>query len=183
MSKDLQEKQRKRREQGLCPGCGERPPAPNRRRCQACTEYGRQYYKTKSPTLRARRLANGLCANCGARPPREDRKTCSPCYDAVTRWREKNRDQHLANKRNWRGSYDPVLRQDVLLAYGSSCACCGETRDPFLTIDHINGDSPEGPKKFRGSVLYAWLRKNGFPAGYRILCCNCNFATRYRDPC
>jgi hypothetical protein len=48
-----------------------------------------------------------------------------------------------------------------------SCACpgCQEHHIEFLTIDHING-----------GVLYRWLKKNGYPPGFRVLCYNCNNA-------
>jgi hypothetical protein len=53
------------------------------------------------------------------------------------------------------------------------CVCCGENHIRFLTVDHING----GGRKHRESMtcrFNAWLKKNGFPSGYQILCYNCN---------
>jgi hypothetical protein len=53
------------------------------------------------------------------------------------------------------------------------CPGCTETHLEFLSIDHING----GGRKHRLSIgggIYAWLRKNNYPDGFRVLCHNCN---------
>lgn len=67
----------------------------------------------------------------------------------------------------------------MLVAYGGSCACCGETESVFLTIDHIGEDGGgrnryrDGP--FRSSdQFYGWLIKASFPPEFRLLCFNCN---------
>ncbi len=88
------------------------------------------------------------------------------------------------------------LRHDALVAYGGehpkcSCPGCGEDRLPFLCIDHVNGDGAAHRKSLRGpntkgnpggGAMYRWLKKNGYPAGFRVLCYNCNFA-RGKGPC
>jgi hypothetical protein len=52
------------------------------------------------------------------------------------------------------------------------CACCGESRIEFLTIDH-HGIAPD--KRHRsGDNLYRWLIRSNFPEGFRVLCMNCN---------
>lgn len=84
-----------------------------------------------------------------------------------------------------------ALRLEVLSRYGGSCACCGEEREPFLSIDHINGDGAEHRRaicgdwsKGSGSRVYRWLKANGFPAdGFRVLCHNCNMARAMRGEC
>ena len=62
------------------------------------------------------------------------------------------------------------------------CACCGEARMGFLTVDHINGGG-NAHKREIGSKLYSLLRKSGFPSGYRILCFNCNIASGLYGRC
>lgn len=65
-------------------------------------------------------------------------------------------------------------------AYGNKCACCGESELAFLAIDHVD----DGGNTHRRDVVrsksspnfVAWLRRNGFPAGFQILCFNCNQA-------
>lgn len=72
-------------------------------------------------------------------------------------------------------------KQTVLRYYGEECACCGETRYPFLTIDHINGGGKRHRDeiKRKGNTFYTWLVQNNFPPGFRTLCWNCNRAYFY----
>jgi hypothetical protein len=65
-------------------------------------------------------------------------------------------------------------------AYGGYvCVCCGETRWQFLCIDHVNNDGHEHRKTVgRGGNIYRWLIVNGFPAGFQVLCFNCNQGRR-----
>lgn len=68
------------------------------------------------------------------------------------------------------------LRLEVLSYYGGSpprCACCGETQYEFLSIDHENGGGGKHRRETKGSI-YRWLKRNGFPSGYRVLCHCCN---------
>jgi len=67
-------------------------------------------------------------------------------------------------------------RDDAFNTYGGYiCVCCGETIPKFLTIDHINGITSQDRKAPRaGWVFYQWLRKQGYPFGYQVLCFNCN---------
>lgn len=84
------------------------------------------------------------------------------------------------------------LRDQMLEAYGRKCACCGEAGEGFLTLDHFGEyrgvPEPERPgmyqRNYRGSYEYLRLRKMGWPKdGLRILCMNCNWATRRDRPC
>ncbi len=74
----------------------------------------------------------------------------------------------------------------VLEHYGHVCACCGEPRIEFLTVDHIAGGgsahrltlgkprASDGRANLGGGTMYRWLIRNNYPDGYRILCWNCN---------
>ena len=74
-------------------------------------------------------------------------------------------------------------KSQALAAYGGAiCACCGETEHAFLTIDHVGGGGRQHRAEIRTS-LYRWLRLNNYPSGFRVLCMNCNFATRFGRPC
>lgn len=70
------------------------------------------------------------------------------------------------------------LRSRIIAAYGGLCACCKEDNPEFLTVDHINGNGNMHCKLTgKGSGLYYWLQRNGFPHdNYRLLCYNCNMA-------
>lgn len=76
------------------------------------------------------------------------------------------------------------LRDEVIAGYGGKCSCCGETNPLFLTIDHVDGKVPGEPMKvFRGrttvrpangAAMFNFIKKNEYPAGYRVMCFNCN---------
>lgn len=77
------------------------------------------------------------------------------------------------------------LKNRVHQGFGSRCSCCGVTNPEFLTIDHINRDGKEHRKRVGSGIgLYRAIIKEGFPKDkYRLLCWNCNEATRYGRPC
>jgi hypothetical protein len=73
------------------------------------------------------------------------------------------------------------VRLEVLTHYSRGipqCACCGETTVAFLAIDHIDGGGNEHRAEIgtAANSFATWLRRNGFPEGYRVLCHNCNQA-------
>jgi hypothetical protein len=88
------------------------------------------------------------------------------------------RDKRLAESRQ--SHYR--IRLDVLQHYGGNppkCACCGEANLSFLTIDHINGGGVQHRKTIHvrsGTGFFCWLRRNGYPEGFQVLCFNCNHA-------
>lgn len=56
---------------------------------------------------------------------------------------------------------------------------CSDIR--CLTIDHINGGGTKEREKNKipsGQAFYTWLKKNGYPDGYQVLCMNCQFIKR-----
>lgn len=66
------------------------------------------------------------------------------------------------------------------------CVGCTETHIEFLTIDHVKGDGAAHRKETglrTGSDTYAWLRRNNFPAGFRVLCFNCNASEGFHGYC
>jgi hypothetical protein len=73
-------------------------------------------------------------------------------------------------------------RKSCILHYSNgsnACACCGNTNYEFLAIDHINGGGNKHRKETGlpgGSRFAAWLIKQNYPSGYRVLCHNCNMA-------
>ena len=73
-----------------------------------------------------------------------------------------------------------IRRNEVLAHYSGGfpvCACCSETRVEFLTIDHIENGGTQLRKTVKGhKYITYWLRREGFPPGYRVLCMNCNHA-------
>lgn len=91
-------------------------------------------------------------------------------------WRNTHKEHYLARDKARR----EALILEVYNAYGGAqCACCGEAELKFLTLDHINNDGNKHRKEISGKtrdsrMVYYWLKRNGFPPGYQILCYNCN---------
>lgn len=144
------------------------------------------------------------CHNVKSRAIGQKGNLCQDCWVAYYRayraknleWlREKNRardkrrrqsPEYVMKQRARGREYWRKLRHDAVMAYGGYiCACCGETRKPFLSIDHINNDGAthrrtiaayaEDNGKGVSSQMWQWLKRNGYPAGFQILCMNCNF--------
>ena len=91
-----------------------------------------------------------------------------------------NHEAQLATKKRYRDK----VRQEVLEAYGRKCACCGESEEMFLALDHVNGRDTTAPRSRRaGTGLYKQARDAGFPASYQLLCHNCNCAKGYYGSC
>ena len=122
---------------------------------------------------------------------------CKECWDGRNRaWQEANRERHLASRRAAQAKrrqamtpeakeqkYDQdyrKLKRELFDHYGWECACCGSAAN--LTIDHIHGNGAEhratvtGDPRGRkgGDKVYREIRRQGFPAGYQVLCMPCN---------
>jgi hypothetical protein len=53
-----------------------------------------------------------------------------------------------------------------------------------LSIDHVNGGGTEQRRTgMKGSIFYRWLKKEGYPRGYQVLCHNCNQAKGFYGEC
>lgn len=88
---------------------------------------------------------------------------------------DKNRERIRAREREAHAA----RRQRIIEHYGGACACCGERRDEFLAVDHINGGGTRQRVSLgsRGtSHFYLWIIRENFPSDLRILCHNCNSA-------
>ncbi|KKK55443.1 hypothetical protein LCGC14_3074510, partial [marine sediment metagenome] len=154
-----------------------------------------------------------VCTKCQKTKPESEyylnrgrpRSACKKC------WRKKNRTFYEKNKEDCvrkaveRKQHDPEraaaasrrsrrkLKVAVLRAYGGAnprCTCCGEGNVAFLVIDHIGGggnahrrEISKGSTTSSGGKMYRWLRSNGYPAGFQILCHNCNFAKSAYGEC
>lgn len=72
----------------------------------------------------------------------------------------------------------------VIRHYGGKCACCGENRIEFLSIDHVNGGGCKERKANRiGSHRYKHIINEKFPKKYRVLCHNCNLSLGFYKYC
>jgi hypothetical protein len=117
------------------------------------------------------RYASGSCKLCAYKRNKEKRKKGGSRYEVEL---GKNRRRAA------------TLRSQALAAYGGRCACCGETEEDFLVIDHVNDDGADHRRAIRGDnqrsnagagrTTYRWLQDNGYPDGFQVLCANCNMA-------
>ena len=120
------------------------------------------------------------CLECQREHNRQYKRNKEKSRQSQRRYyqKKKNEPSFIAKQRRNDKAAKRRLRLQVLVEYGGNpptCSCCGELNVEFLTIDHLNGGGNEHRRKIGGSArFYTWLRKNGFPSGYRVLCCNCN---------
>jgi hypothetical protein len=145
----------------LCYSCGIVPPMQGRTRCNVCN--AKVLAGTKK--LFNKRVAQGLCGKCGAFVLEKGYKQCRECIDH-------GRNRHAA------------LKLEVLAAYGGPvCVGCGETEICVLQIDHTDGGGGKHAKEIGGrGKMYLWLKKNKYPAGFRVLCANCNVRAARKKP-
>jgi hypothetical protein len=73
------------------------------------------------------------------------------------------------------------LRVQVLTHYSKGptprCAQCPEDRIACLDLDHTNGEGMAHRRSIgimSGSPFYQWIKKQGFPKGFGVLCANCH---------
>ncbi len=140
-----------------------------------CTKCGNDFVKT------ATRTAN-ICNPCNAKYQREymrEYRIKNKNFEAERHKQRMADPKYLEWNRKRGRDHWAKLRQSAIQAYGGNlCACCGETEPRFLTLDHINNDGAKHRKEIgdngRGAGIYKWLRDNGYPPGFQILCMNCN---------
>ena len=84
--------------------------------------------------------------------------------------------------------YIKSLRNKFLDMYGRRCACCGETFEDFLTLDHVTGDGKAERTTTNGKVANSYnAYRNAIKIHntdkYQVLCMNCNFAKKTHKLC
>lgn len=131
------------------------------------------------------------CYKCGASANRSDNSKrgvlCKGCKSKswkqlykrkrkdiirnVSMWASKNRDRINSGAR----SRYLLKKEASVAAYGGRCSC-GESRLEFLVIDHIDDNGAADRNFWRNKVsdIHTWLKRNGYPHGYQVLCGSCN---------
>lgn len=92
------------------------------------------------------------------------------------------RVKHRKKTTTYNREYFRRIRKETIQHYGNKCVCCGETQYEFLSFDHINGAGKQH-RKLTGTSLSMWLRRNNYPAGFQVLCHNCNQAKGWWGMC
>ena len=147
---------------GICYICLKNRSMEGRTRCESCVDHYHQVRKDRV----AKALIQGirLCKQCTKVEAMPGHSHCAKCMATIRKGRSHRRAR---------------IRDTVFEAYGNKCACCGETEQAFLTIDHVNNDGAAHRKSI-GKKICLWLKRKGFPASFRLLCYNCNLG---RDKC
>ena len=165
---------RKNKPEGVCaefPNC-RRPVGNGVKRCAYHIEMGK---KTKE-TARSKPKKEGQCRASDCRSPaRPGKSRCERCAK-----RESDHFKKPKTKVRMVASRQ-TLKLEAFAAYGGKCACCGESGIPFLSIDHVDRYGGTGPRA--GDHLYQWLKTEGYPAGFRVLCMSCNTALGFHGYC
>ena len=171
----------------VCTRCGETKPLET------------EFYPIKSRTTGKshRDGQSGYIWECKAcaseRGKRKYRANRERIAAKAKEWRAKNKDKMRAATARHRQKYPErikengklaaslrriALKAEMMAAYGGACSCCGETNEVFLTLDHVGGGGAEHRKRV-GPAVYGDLKKRGWPKdGFRVLCMNCNWASR-----
>lgn len=211
-NKHRRERSVRETQRGICSKCLARPASSGHNICDRCLDYQkRSGDRLRNQVFAA---YGGKCIQCGETHPAflsvdhigndgADHRRVVGGGQRLYWWLRQNNFpqegfQLLCANCNWlkyvsrkqvKKTYIMIwhasLRQETLAAYGGKCACCGEKKLEVLTIDHVNNDGAKHRRQVgAGSVLYAWLRKNGFPKdGFQVLCFNCNRARYYHGIC
>lgn len=128
-----------------------------------------EFYKTGRANARVNSERNELTPYC---------RRCT----RIVRMDQYSKNPESYNHRTHLWNY--ALKLEVLDHYSGArchCRCCGETEPRMLAIDHINGgghkhrSSLGKGKTFAGVKFYKWLKDQGYPSGYQVLCHNCNW--------
>lgn len=104
--------------------------------------------------------ANNQCVEC-SRPVVSGQRRCE--------FHGSQRSKYVSKKR-------AAAKRVVFDHYGPKCNYCGESREVFLTLDHVNDDGNVHRRTVSTAQIYHWLVKNEFPDEFQILCYNCNCA-------
>jgi hypothetical protein len=98
-----------------------------------------------------------------------------------------NAEDIRAKRRPYNAAQIPIEREKCFAAYGGPvCHHCGFSDWRALSIDHVNGGGAEHRSRKTGAGrsgwgFYQYLRKQGYPPGYQVLCMNCQFIKRWTN--
>lgn len=143
----------------VCRGCG---------KLKDCVEFNMFMNRKIGQPLR--KYINSRCKECASK--------------ASADWANKNRERLLTRQREQTKKW----KEKIFEVYGKRCACCGESNEMFLTVDHVNNDgckhrrttNKQGLNVHAGNFMYKWIVENNFPNTIQLLCWNCNCG-RYRN--
>lgn len=119
--------------------------------------------------------------------PKLDPRTCLECGEPIKRGISSYCHRTDECVRKYGIEQRARYKRECFEAYGGpKCACCGETRLYFLTLDHkLGGGNKDRQIYDKGNGVYSRLRAAGFPDKdkYQVLCFNCNGAKHFNATC
>ncbi len=141
-------------------------------------------------------MVSGLCWDCGCRLPKSTWGFCSVCK-AVARSIPKRRKRPIRTpeetaarreRLEWRQQNLPMsqtgfakanfLNRVAALSHYSEgsfeCRWCKIADIDVLCLDHIDGNGAEHRLGLGNQSIWKWLKDNGYPDGFQVLCRNCN---------
>lgn len=102
-----------------------------------------------------------------------------PHGDLTQPFKDKTVQIRTIRNRSYQANRNLGFKLAAFEAYGGSvCKCCGDTIVESLSIDHENNQGAEHRKDLKGTSIYVWLSRNGFPSGFQVLCMDCNCSKR-----
>lgn len=135
------------------------------------------------------------CATCKKRKPVSQfsratkrkcglQSACKACQQAAKdKWRTANPAAYRRQQRRTCKRYAVKLKREVLSHYSGGtpvCNRCGfDENIAALTIDHVNNDGASHRRELAAQNqlpskrFYNWLKHQGYPAGFQVLCFNC----------
>lgn len=153
-------------------------------RCAACrvTKAEDEFHRNKSRQTGRQIYCKPCMLAAGAASRTKHIERLRPIFAERQRLRRRaNVERYAANdRRAWL-----KLRGQVIAAYGGKCACCGESDEHFMALDHKQNDGAAHRREIGGArSIYYWLRANGFPRDrFQLLCHNCNMAKSFYGQC
>ena len=99
--------------------------------------------------------------------------------DRKAKWYATAREHSLNRMSAWRYA----VRSRAIEVLGGKCACCGESRETMLEIDHVNNDGAAHRSEAKGGVYrtYREMAASGVRnPRFQVLCANCN-ASKHRN--
>ena len=94
--------------------------------------------------------------------------------ESIVDWHRKYADA------GYRAGWYLKKKLNILSHYSNGiikCAHCGFDDIRALSIDHIDGGGAPH-RRMTGNDIYGWLKRNGYPDGYQVLCMNCQLIKR-----
>ncbi len=138
----------------------------------------------------AEKIAAGLCRQCGKFPPMGV-SLCRVCLDYKKQYHKRKgyvadlawKKKHPDKVRQYRQKRAAMIKKELIARYGSACNCCGEPREDFLSLDHVDWRKGTLSAHREGRALWEWVYTHKPTTGFQLLCFNCNMAKGFLGRC